>query len=64
MQGLFVGVGAGQALSGFGIIDEMRPDGSFVLRTPVRRGPDSIYLSTVRLIEGLKRESVLKVLEA
>ena len=62
IHGMFVGLSLGREIIGFGLVEELYPDGRLLIQTPVIDNFDTLHLSTSRLLDGMTKEETLETL--
>ncbi|MCP8310480.1 MAG: hypothetical protein L6N94_03170 [Candidatus Methylarchaceae archaeon HK01M] len=61
LKGMFVGLGAGEDIFGFAQITRFRSDLTITLNTPFNGNFDTLFLSTIRVIQNLRSETILPI---
>jgi len=64
LNGLFVGLGSNDTVSGFGLIERVRPDDSIDLLTNHPEDFNSIHLSVIRLSKDHRREIPIRIVKS
>ncbi|MCP8304833.1 MAG: hypothetical protein H3Z50_05125 [archaeon] len=61
LKGMFVGLGSSEDIFGFAQITRFRSDLTITLNTPFKGDFDTLFLSTIRVVQNLRSEAILPI---